>query len=135
MRTGGINWPGGKRFAFTVVDDTDFASVRSAKPVYDFLADCGLQTTKTVWPLRPAGKGRTGGESLEDHEYRAWILTLQRRGVEIALHGVADGASARERVENGLDYFREVVGADPALHTNHFGQREGIYWGPDRLDG
>jgi hypothetical protein len=135
MGTGGLTWPSGKSFAFTVVDDTDFATVRSAKPVYDFLLDCGMRTTKTVWPLRPIGRGFTGGWTLEDEEYRNWTLELQQRGVEIALHGVADGSSERARVKKGLDYFRDVVGADPTVHTNHVAQGEGIYWGPDRLDG
>jgi hypothetical protein len=88
-----------------------------------------------VWPLRPLGRGGSGGETLLDAHYREWILRLQRSGVEIALHGVADGTSSRGRVEAGLDYFQEVLGADPSLHTNHFAQREGIYWGPQRLDG
>lgn len=135
MKNGRLVWPDGRRFAFTVVDDTDFASIRSVKPVYDFLADCGFRTTKTVWPLRPTEKGRTGGATLEDAEYREWILALQEHGVEIALHGIADGNSSRERVEKGLDYFRQVLGKDPTLHTNHFAQGEGMYWGPERLDG
>jgi hypothetical protein len=135
MTTDGLHWPGGAQFAFTIVDDTDFASVRSAKPVYDFLADNGLRTTKTVWPLRAMRKSVIGGQTLEDPDYRNWVLKLQARGFEIALHGVAPGISARSRVVGGLDYFREVVGADPTVHTNHVSQREGIYWGPDRLDG
>jgi len=135
MSAGRLTWPEGKKFAFTVVDDTDFASLRSVKPVYDFLADCGLRTTKTVWPLRPTVKGRVGGTTLEDAEYREWIYSLQKRGVEIALHGISDCSSPRERVQRGLDYFRDVLGKDPVLHANHLGQGEGIYWGPERLDG
>ena len=30
-------WPEGKRFAFTVVDDTDAATVENVGAVYDFL--------------------------------------------------------------------------------------------------
>jgi hypothetical protein len=134
MATDQLRWPDGKSFGFTIVDDTDFARLAKAKPVYDFLADCGMRTTKTVWPLRPTGEGLTGGATLEDRDYREWILSLERRGFEIALHGVADGTSCRERVEQGLDYFRTVLGNDPALHTNHVAQGEGIYWGPSRLD-
>ena len=47
----------------------------------------------------------------------------------------ADGSSPREQVIAGLDRFRELLGADPRLHANHTGQREGIYWGEARLDG
>lgn len=128
-------WPDGKRFAFTIVDDTDGATVDTARPVYDFLLEHGFRTTKTVWPLAPIGPPVTGGSSLQDPEYRAWILELQRRGVEIALHGVTDGSSTRDRIREGLDLFREVLGRDPRLHANHVGQREGMYWGEARLDG
>jgi hypothetical protein len=135
MATDRIRWPGGTRFGFTIIDDTDFASVRSAKPVYDFLSDCGLRTTKTVWPLGPGGGWVIGGQTLENMEYRAWIMALRARGFEIALHGVSDGMSSRNRVVHGLDSFRELIGADPSVHTNHFSQREGMYWGAGRFDG
>ena len=46
-----VAWPEGKAFAFTVFDDTDACTVENTKPVYDFLRDCGLRTTKSVWPL------------------------------------------------------------------------------------
>lgn len=132
---GELSWPDGKRFAFTIVDDTDFSSVSNTRPVYEFLDDLGIRTTKTAWPLRPQGRGLTGGRTLQDPEYRHWILDLQRRGFEIALHGVADGTSDRSRVAAGLDFFRTVLGHAPSLHTNHAAQGEGIYWGPRRLDG
>ena len=129
------NWPDGKRFAFSIVDDTDGATVENARPVYDFLLALGIRSTKTVWPLACAGQPITGGSTLEEPEYLRWILELQRCGVEIAFHGAADGSSPRQRVIAGLDRFREVLGADPRLHANHTGQREGIYWGEARLDG
>jgi hypothetical protein len=129
------DWPNGKRFAFAIVDDTDYATVEKVRPVYDFLLELGLRPTKTIWPLGPAGKPVTGGSSLEEPDYRAWILQLQRSGVEIALHGAADGSSPRQRVIAALDRFREVLGADPRLHANHTGQQEGLYWGESRLDG
>jgi hypothetical protein len=131
---GDICWPEGRQFAFTIVDDTDFSTLRSTKPVYDFLADCGILTTKTVWPLSPARDCVTGGMSLEDRDYREWIQELQQRGVEIALHGVADGTSDRNRISLGLARFRSVLGHEPSIHTNHVAQGEALYWGPRRLD-
>src|SRR5271165_313130 len=35
-------WPQGKRFAFTIVDDTDRSTVENVGPVYDFLLELGL---------------------------------------------------------------------------------------------
>jgi hypothetical protein len=134
LRAAPIQWPEGRKFAFTIVDDTDRATVANASPVYDVLYDLGLLTTKTVWPLRPNGPGHIGGQTLEDTDYRRWIEVLQGRGFEIALHGVSDGSSARDRVVQGLDFFHEVTGSDPTIHCNHVAQAEALYWGRERFD-
>lgn len=131
----GVMWPEGKRFAFTIVDDTDGSTVDNVEGVYDFLHERGFRTTKTVWPLSPLAKPFVGGDSLEDPDYRRWVLGLRDKGFEIALHGVADEASRRERVKAGLDDFRDVIGHDPTIHVNHYQQSESVYWGRDRLDG
>lgn len=44
-----IIWPGGKSFAFTIVDDTDKTTLENGPVVYDFLNDLGIKITKTVW--------------------------------------------------------------------------------------
>lgn len=130
-----VEWPCGKRFAFTIVDDTDASTVENVRAVYDFLAAQGFRITKTVWPLDPLGKPFTGGHSLENPHYRNWVATLAADGFEIALHGISDGASTRERVFEGLSRFRESIGHDPRLHANHVGQTECLYWGTERFDG
>jgi len=133
-RNAPIRWPHGRRFAFTITDDTDRALLPQIRPVYDLLLENGILPTKTVWPLRPLGKPVTGGDTLEDRDYARWIMELRALGVEIALHGVADGSSSRDRVIDGLTAFRELLGHDPTMHINHVGQREALYWGPARLD-
>ena len=45
-------FPGGARFAFTVMDDTDVATVDNVLPIYRLLESLGMRTTKTVWPVR-----------------------------------------------------------------------------------
>lgn len=128
-------WPEGKKFAFTIVDDTDAATVANVKPIYDFLISLGLRTTKTVWPLRPIEAAPLGGETLEDDEWRAWILDLRRRGFEIAFHGVTDHPSTRERTVAGIELWHRVLGDSPRLYASHSGQREAMYWGPERFTG
>ena len=92
-------------------------------------------------PRRPSGRSVSpgshefGGGTLEDPDYCAWVLDLQAAGFEIALHGATDHSSTREETRRALDYFREVLGHDPRLHANHFGQAEGMYWGEARLNG
>lgn len=49
MNQKNMNWPEGKRFAFSVFDDTDGAFIKNVGPVYDFLKDIGLLTTKSIW--------------------------------------------------------------------------------------
>ncbi len=71
-------WPGGKTFAFTVIDDTDSATVENVKPIYDLLYSRGIRTTKTVWAY-PARDGFPG-QSLSDPEYRDFILSLKEKG-------------------------------------------------------
>lgn len=130
-----ITWPDGRQFAFTIVDDTDCATVENVGPVYQFLIDQGILTTKTVWPLAPAQKPVKGGGTLEERRYRDWVLDLQRHGVEIAFHGATDHSSPRERTVQALDYFRDVLARDPRIYAAHTGQIEGMYWGESRLDG
>jgi len=133
--TAGIVWPDGKRFAFTVFDDTDHATVDQVSSVYSFLSDCGMRTTKSVWPLRGEAAPRIGGSTCEDKEYLRWLLDLEGQGFEIALHNVAPSTSLREDVIRGLDRFKELFGHDPACFANHAGCDENIYWGADRFSG
>src|SRR6185436_5946929 len=44
-------FPGGARFAFTVMDDTDVATVENIRPIYRLFESLGMRTTKTVWPV------------------------------------------------------------------------------------
>jgi hypothetical protein len=130
-----LTWPEGKRFAFTIVDDTDKSAVENVRPVYDFLCDLGFRITKTVWPLKPLNKVEQSGQSLDDKNYRDWVLSIKHQGFEIALHGIADESSPRPRIIEGLERFQQIIGYPPRIHSNHTGQAEGIYWGEDRFDG
>lgn len=130
-----IVWPGGRRFAFTVFDDTDWATVAKVRPVYELLADLGVRTTKSVWVLRGEGGAENGGETCEDGHYLEWALSLRERGFEIGLHNVAPTTSSREQTRRGLERFGELFGREPIVHCNHLGCRENIYWGEARLSG
>jgi hypothetical protein len=133
--TTSITWPSGKRFAFTIVDDTDGATVDNVRPIYELFEDLGLRTTKTVWPLRPIQHAPLGGQTLEDDDYRRWILDLHGRGFEIGFHGVTDHPSTRQRTEEALNLWHRTLGNEPRLYASHSGQREAMYWGPERLSG
>jgi len=130
-----IEWPDGRKFAFTIFDDTDYATLENVKPVYDFLAGRGFRTTKSVWPIRGTDTPICGGATCEDEAYLKWLLDLQRDGFEIGYHMATYHTSPRKDTIQALDRFAELFGAPPKTMANHSACRENIYWGPDRLTG
>ncbi|MCH7573871.1 MAG: hypothetical protein IIA59_01985 [Candidatus Marinimicrobia bacterium] len=130
-----VPWPNGKKFAFTIFDDTDHQDRVNVPPVYDFLQQHGLITTKSVWPLKGRETPLIGGLTCEDEDNRQWLLKLQNLGYEIALHNVTFHTSLRAETGRGLDRFQALFGADPKTMANHADCRESIYWGDQRLSG
>lgn len=128
-----MKWPNGYKFAFTIVDDTDFATVANVKPVYDFLAELGMRTTKTAWVFRGEGTPVDGGATCEEPEYLDWLLSLQQQGFEIAFHNAAPCTSRREVTQQAIARFQELFGSHPMLFCNHVSNRENLYWGDARL--
>ncbi len=133
--TGCTIWPGGKRFAFTVFDDTDLATRANVEPVYAFLRDLGFRTTKSVWPVAGPRQAVLGGETCEDDGYRHWLLDLQQGGFEIALHNATYHTSTREETIRAIGRFERIFGHSPRSLANHTSNAEGIYWGGSRLSG
>jgi hypothetical protein len=123
--------PGGKSFAFTIIDDTDNSNVDNTKPIYDFLEDMGFRTTKTTWCLPP--RDRFTGGSLQDERYRDFLVDLEKKGFEIALHNVGSGSFTREEIEKGLELFERTFGHTPKTHVNHSHNPDNLYWGSKRF--
>ena len=129
-------FPGGKRFAFTIIDDTDVATVANVSPVYDLLASLGMRTTKTVWPFRWHGSGSdfASSETLEDPAYLAFVQRLADEGFEIASHGATMESSDRDTTVAAIGRHCELFGTAPRVYANHSYNRENVYWGVDRID-
>jgi len=130
-----MNWANQKKFAFTIVDDTDKATIENVKPIYDLLAELGIKTTKTVWPLAPSQKSNFGGMTCQDEEYLKWLYSLRDEGFEIAFHGATDHTSGREDTERAIEFFHRLFGDEDFLYCAHSGQKESMYWGKYRLGG
>lgn len=130
-----IVWPDNKKFAFTVFDDTDFATLENVVPVYSFLKEHGFQTTKSVWPMRGLREPKIGGATCDDENYLQWLLELQRDGFEIGFHNATNHSSEREFTIRGLEKFKELFGHYPKSMANHADCEESIYWGNYRLSG
>ncbi len=131
-----VPFPGGARFAFTVMDDTDVATVENVRPVYRLLESLGMRTTKTVWAVRceEGSENFSLSETMDDPLYRDFVLDLHARGFEIAFHGATMETSRRERTVRALERLGCVLGAPPRVHANHSFNRENLYWGAGRLD-
>jgi hypothetical protein len=133
--SGRIRWPDGKDFAFTIFDDTDCATCATVREVYAFVRDCGLRTTKSVWPVRGQHTPVNGGDTCAEPEYRAWVVKLQSLGFEIGYHMTTYHSSVREETRAGLETFAELFGQYPATMANHVGCTENLYWGSARVSG
>src|SRR5512146_1025833 len=126
-------FPGNKRFAFTIFDDTDNSTVANVEPVYRFLDELGMRTTKSVWVLPNVPGAKHAGATLYDRDYLNWILKLRERGFEIALHNVRNADSPRAIIESGFTEYQRRLGSTPRVHANHCDNRDNIYWGDARL--
>jgi len=123
-----MNFPEGKTFAFTILDDTDNATVQNVKPVYDLLYKLGLRTTKSLWIYPP--RDDFGGQCTEDQKYLNFLLKLQAQGFELCSHCVGSGAFSRQEIISGFERFRELFGNYPQVHANHANNPDNLYWRP-----
>lgn len=131
-----IVWPDGKSFAFTIFDDTDLGTVENLAPVYDLFLNSGIRSTKSVWVLPGTEPpALNGGETCDNPEYLKWVLGLQKAGVEIGWHNATFHSSRRPETLEGMKRFNEMFGHYPRSMANHTVNKEGIYWGEQRLGG
>ncbi len=120
-------------FAFTILDDTDNATVDTVKPFYTLLRNLGMRTTKSVWVFPPHQRSKFRGESIEDKRYLSFIKQLAEEGFEIALHSVGSGYFRRDEILKGIEIFREKIGYYPRIHVNHATNMDNLYWGDKRF--
>ena len=128
-------FPGNKRFAFSILDDTDDSTLKNIEPVYAYLRKHGFRTTKTAWPLDcPEGSRHFfAAETLQDKAYLEFVHKLVTDGFELAFHGATMESSDRERTQRGLEFFKQEFGSYPKLFCNHGHNRESLYWGSRRF--
>lgn len=135
-----IVWPDKKKFAFTIIDDTDCSNLNNAPLIYDYLYKCGFKTTKSVWIFdgekRIDNKGIIGSTCQEEN-YLSWVKKLNCQGFEIALHSSSWSSSKRKRIIKALDLFKTYFGDDPSILVQHTDTKdcEAIYWGANRVSG
>ena len=130
-----MRFPDGRTFAFTILDDTDDATLENVAPIYERLRALGFRTTKTAWPMDcPEGSRHYyAADTLQRPEYLDWVRDLVAAGFELASHGATMETSRRERTEAGLAFFEREFGFVPRLHANHGQNRDSVYWGRKRF--
>jgi len=131
-----FDFPDKKKFAFTIFDDTDSATLENIRPVYELLLKLGMATTKSVWvlPSHDGQKSESYSHTLADKDYLDFVRWLDKNGFEIAFHNASGCSSTREATISALENFKKAVGYYPKVHANHETNKENIYWGCDRLD-
>jgi hypothetical protein len=127
-----IEWPEGKRIAFTVFDDPDGDTVAARKWLYPFLADLGFRTSIAVWPIGPLRERNSDGETCADAEYREHLQRMQKLGFEISFHNAAPHSATRDEIIHSLEVFREYFGEYPQSVANHY-NADALYFGAARL--
>lgn len=128
-------YPYGKRFALSIVDDTDGATEASSVPIYDELMRHNILVTKTVWAMRK--KSISGiypqiiqeGETLENRSYQQFCERIHACGFEIALHCASAGNSKREDTIRAYDLYEKIFGHSPDTNIMHGRNIENMYWG------
>jgi hypothetical protein len=130
-----LEYPSGAEFAFTILDDTDDATVSNSRPVYNLLRELGMRTTKTVWAFDTPPENRGpyfAGETLSSPEYLEWARELAVSGFEIAFHNATMGSSVRQDTLRAFNIIENEFGQPVRLHCNHGQNLENLYWGADR---
>ena len=116
--------PWGHDFAFTIVDDPDGTTGKSSAWFYDYLHQHGMKTTRAAFAYSAGKRGADWRDPgyLDSDEYREWLLDLQRKGFEIAMHSPSDRKDEREKMIEAYQGFREIFG-----HTPHYVQHQ-LWW-------
>ena len=127
-----FDFPGNKKFIFTIIDDADDSFFSNTKPIYDFLYKKGVLITKTIWVYPPRDEG-SKGDSLQNNDYRDFVSDLNKKGFEIALHHVGSGTYYREEILRGLEEYKDLLGCYPNMHINHSYNVDSIYGGYKRF--
>jgi len=130
-----VIYPGEKEFIFSIFDDTDVATLENIRPIYEYLTELGILTTKSVWPLKWDGEYSDckGSHTLKDKAYADYVKELANRGFEIAFHGASMESSERERTRESLELFKETVGYYPKTYACHANNLDNLYWGANRF--
>lgn len=127
-------FPNQKSFAFTIIDDTDDSTLENTAPIYDYLVKKGILTTKTIWMYNtPENHRWAKGETMENQDYKEYVLALHKQGVEVVMHGPSGASSTRDSIKNAFATFQHLFGHMPRIHVNHAQNADNIYWGYDRI--
>lgn len=109
-----------KKFIFTIIDVTYDALIESIYLAWDLLYINDLPN-------------RSKGDSLLRPKYKAYILDLQKKEFEIALHKVRSGYFDRPENIEGLKTSETILGQNPKHPENQSYNPDNMKCGPKRF--
>jgi hypothetical protein len=135
-------FPENKTFAFSIIDDTDDASLERVRTAYQYLDTLGVKATKTVWVLpatRKSGSEGTGkwceGVTLANQSYVTLLKDLVQRGHELAMHSASGGNSVRGETIQAYEIFKNIFGNYPLINVMHGRNKDNLYYGTEGFKG
>jgi hypothetical protein len=135
-------FPENKTFAFSMIDDTDDASLEKVRTAYQYLDTIGVKSTKTVWVLpatRKSGSEETGkwceGVTLANQSYVTLLKDLVQRGHELAMHSASGGNNFRCETIQAYEIFKNLFGNYPLVNVMHGRNKDNLYYGAEGFKG
>jgi len=111
-------------FGFTIHDDTDTFDYRNGNATYQGFYNAGFLTSVSAWAETSWDK--TG--FVDNANQRNWLLDLQSKGFELALHSATGGTDTRQTTINAFNNWSEYFGF-PMMYIEHSSNGEHLISG------
>ena len=105
-------------FGFTITDDTDTYDYRIGNATYQGFYNAGFLTSVSSWAIG-VDSGIASRKGFVDNEsQRNWLLDLQNKGFELALHSASEISDTREQTINAFNNWSLYFGF-PMMYWEH----------------
>ena len=116
--------------SFILTNDPDHETLGLIKPIYEAFNKAGIKVTTGVFCKmeddgsdlsRHCRQGET--DTLENPEYKDFLLEQKDKGHEIAFHGYSQISNKREKFIEGLEIYKDIFGEYPYTYMEHGGKK------------
>tara|TARA_R100001163_G_scaffold62246_1_gene52858 strand:+ start:135 stop:953 length:819 start_codon:yes stop_codon:yes gene_type:complete len=115
---------------FILTNDPDHETLELIRPIYKIFNEVGIKVTTGVfckmendgtYLSRHCQQGET--DSLENPEYKDFLLEQRSAGHEIAFHGYSQVSNKRNKFLEGLEIYKNIFGEYPYTYIEHGGKK------------